>query len=80
MAHLLLDAFLYVIVPLWLLAGFTDYVLHKRTHIEHTAGTRESLLHLLQLGEIGRTIDPLRGKLLQGADRIGRGVFVTSPD
>jgi len=28
-------------------------VLHTRTHIEHTAGTRESLLHLLQLGEIG---------------------------
>ena len=53
MAHLLLDALLYVIVPLWLLAGFTDYVLHKRTRIEHTAGTRESLLHLLQLGEIG---------------------------
>jgi hypothetical protein len=53
MAPLLLDALLYVILPLWLLAGFTDYVLHKRTQIERTAGTRESLLHLLQLSEIG---------------------------
>jgi len=26
-----LDALLYVILPLWLVAGFTDYVLHKRT-------------------------------------------------
>ena len=53
MVHLLLDALLYVILPLWLVAGFTDYVLHKRTQIEYTAGTRESLLHLLQLSEIG---------------------------
>ena len=29
MVHLLLDALLYVVVPLWLLAGFTDYVLHN---------------------------------------------------
>jgi len=53
MAPLLLDALLYVVLPLWLLAGFTDYVLHKRTQIEHTAGMGESLLHLLQLSEIG---------------------------
>ncbi len=53
MTHLLLAVLLYVILPLWLLAGFADYVLHKRTQIEHTGGTRESLLHLLQLSEIG---------------------------
>jgi hypothetical protein len=63
MVHLLLDALLYVIVPLWLVAGFTDYVLHKRTQIEHTAGTRESLLHLLQLSEIGLPV--LLGLLLE---------------
>jgi len=70
MAHLLLDALLYVIVPLWLLAGFTDYVLHKRTRIEHTAGTRESLLHLLQLGEIGLPV--LLGLLFE----INSGILV----
>lgn len=44
---------LYFIVPLWLLAGMTDYFLHKRTQIEHNAGTKESVLHALQLTEAG---------------------------
>jgi hypothetical protein len=44
---------LYVVLPLWLLAGLTDYFLHKRTQIEHNAGTKESVLHALQLGEAG---------------------------
>lgn len=44
---------LYLIVPLWLLAGMTDYFLHKRTQIEHNAGTKESVLHALQLAEAG---------------------------
>ena len=36
-----------------MLAGLTDYVLHKRTRIEETAGTKESLLHAMQLAEAG---------------------------
>lgn len=44
---------LYFILPLWLLAGLTDYFLHKRTHIEDNSGIKESLLHALQLGEAG---------------------------
>ena len=44
---------LYFILPLWILAGLTDYFLHKRTKIEENAGTKESLLHALQLGEAG---------------------------
>lgn len=44
---------LYFILPLWLLAGLTDYFLHKHTHIEDNSGTKESALHLLQLGEAG---------------------------
>ncbi|MGZ9204799.1 MAG: diguanylate cyclase [Nitrospira sp.] len=44
---------LYFILPLWLLAGLSDYVLHKRTHIEDTSGTKESVLHALQLVEAG---------------------------
>ncbi len=44
---------LYFILPLWVLAGLTDYFLHKRTRIEDTSGTTESALHLLQLGESG---------------------------
>jgi hypothetical protein len=41
----------YFIVPVWLAAGLADWWCHKRSRIEATAGTRESLLHLLLLGE-----------------------------
>jgi hypothetical protein len=44
---------LFFILPLWMLAGLTDYLLHKRTRIEETAGTTESLLHATQLAEAG---------------------------
>jgi hypothetical protein len=44
---------LYFVLPIWLLAGLTDYFLHRRTHIQDNAGTKESLLHALQLGEAG---------------------------
>lgn len=43
----------YVILPLWLLAGVADYVVHARTGIAHTSGVHESALHLLQTAEIG---------------------------
>lgn len=41
------------VVPLWLLAGFADWLCHRRSHIETTSGTRESVLHLLLLAEMG---------------------------
>lgn len=52
-ASLVRPYLLYLILPLWLLAGLVDYFLHKRTHIEDTSGTKESVLHALQLGEAG---------------------------
>ncbi len=52
-ASLVRPYLLYFILPLWLLAGLSDYVLHKRTHIEDNSGTKESVLHALQLGEAG---------------------------
>ena len=42
----------YVLFPLWLLSGIADYAVHRRTSIETTSGTHESLLHLLQTAEI----------------------------
>ncbi|MCJ0824626.1 hypothetical protein MQC88_01390 [Luteimonas sp. 50] len=42
-----------VILPLWLLAGVADYVVHARTGIAYTSGVHESALHLLQTAEIG---------------------------
>jgi hypothetical protein len=43
---------LYFILPLWLAAGFADYLCHRATHIERTSGYKESLLHLLMFAEI----------------------------
>jgi hypothetical protein len=40
------------ILPLWLLAGLADYVVHARTGIARTSGVHESALHLLQTAEI----------------------------
>jgi hypothetical protein len=44
---------LYVVAPLWLGAGFADYLCHRATHIERNAGLKETLLHFLQLAEMG---------------------------
>src|SRR3954471_21593488 len=43
---------LYFILPLWLLAGFADYLCHRASRIELTSGYKESLLHILMLAEI----------------------------
>jgi hypothetical protein len=43
---------LYVVLPLWLSAGFADYLCHRASRIELTSGYKESLLHLLMLAEV----------------------------
>lgn len=37
---------MYVIMPLWLAAGFADWLCHRVQHIETTSGYPESLIHL----------------------------------
>lgn len=50
----LLQHFLmYVVVPVWLLAGLADYFCHRASHIARTSGPFESLLHVLQLALVG---------------------------
>jgi hypothetical protein len=44
--------FLYVILPAWVIPGFGDYVCHKRSKIETTSGTLESITHSLMMGSI----------------------------
>ena len=39
-------------MPLWLAAGFADYLCHRGSDIEHTSGFKELLLHLLQFAEM----------------------------
>ncbi len=47
---------LYIILPLWLLAGIADWLCHRRTHIEATSGPKESAIHLLMLAEAGTAV------------------------
>jgi hypothetical protein len=44
---------MYFIMPLWLVAGFADWLCHRASHTETTTGAKESLLHLLMFAEIG---------------------------
>ncbi|MFC3651407.1 hypothetical protein ACFONN_07640 [Dyella humi] len=44
---------MYIVMPLWLAAGFIDWLCHRATHIEVTSGARESLIHLLMFAEVG---------------------------
>lgn len=43
---LILSLILYGLLPLWVLAGFVDYICHWRTKIQETSGAWESLMHL----------------------------------
>ena len=52
-AVLLQHFLMYVVVPVWLLAGLADYACHRSTRIEETSGVFESLLHLFQFGQVG---------------------------
>jgi hypothetical protein len=52
-SQLTVGVLMYFILPLWLVAGFADYLCHRATHIERTTGAKESILHLLQFGEMG---------------------------
>ena len=51
-AEIVRNLLMYFILPLWLAAGFADYLCHRAAHIEHTSGWRESVLHLLQFAEM----------------------------
>ncbi|MBR0845193.1 diguanylate cyclase [Bradyrhizobium liaoningense] len=43
---------MYFVLPLWLAAGFANYLCHRAAHIEKTSGWKESILHLLQFAEM----------------------------
>jgi hypothetical protein len=44
---------LYVVIPCWIVAGFLDWLLHRRSNISTTSGPLESVFHLLLLIEVG---------------------------
>ncbi len=54
---------MYFMLPLWFVPGLLDYLWHKRTKIETTSGTEESIIHALMMTEVGLPI--LAGLLLE---------------
>jgi hypothetical protein len=57
--HLLLGG----VLPLWIGSGFADWLCHRRSDIEHTAGTKEALIHLAMMSQAG--IPALLGLFLE---------------
>ena len=47
------DILVYVVLPLWVMAGFFDYLCHRASAMVCATGPRESLLHWLMLAEVG---------------------------
>jgi hypothetical protein len=43
---------MYFVVPVWLMAGFADWMCHRATNIATTSGAKESVLHLLLFAEV----------------------------
>ncbi len=41
----------YGVVPVWIASGTADWLCHRIAKIEHSTGTKESLIHLLMLTE-----------------------------
>src|SRR5664279_4090724 len=44
---------LFGILPLWIVPGFLDYLFHRKSSIQTTSGTHESLIHAMQMTSIG---------------------------
>lgn len=44
---------MYGVLPLWFVPAVGDWIMHRRTRIEDTTGTRESALHALMMTEAG---------------------------
>ena len=52
-SRILINALLYVFLPLWGIAGFVDWCCHRATRIETTSGLKESLMHSLMGIQVG---------------------------
>lgn len=72
MNDLLLGLLMYVVLPMWIVAGLIDWWCHRRTRIELTSGYRESAFHLIMFVQTG--LGALAALLLQ----INLGLLVLS--
>ena len=44
---------MYVLLPVWMVAGVGDWLCHRIQHIEESTGLKESLMHLMLIAEMG---------------------------
>lgn len=44
---------MYCLIPLWIVAGFADWLCHRASNISENAGAKKSAIHLLMLVEVG---------------------------
>jgi hypothetical protein len=51
-AELTVYVLMYFVLPVWLVAGFADYLCHRAASIATTSGAKESVLHLMQFAEM----------------------------
>ena len=63
MAQLVRELLMFLLLPLWVLAGLADWWCHRRTRIESTSGWRESAFHLLMFTQM--SVAALAALLLQ---------------
>jgi hypothetical protein len=47
---------MYMIMPVWAVSGFLDWLWHRQTKIETTSGVKESIMHLVMMAEAGTPI------------------------
>ena len=50
---LLINFMLFVLLPLWGISGFIDWLCHRATNIETTSGLKESLMHSVMGIQVG---------------------------
>lgn len=60
------------VLPLWMGSGFADWLCHRRSDIEHTAGPQEALIHMAMMAEGG--VPVLIGLFLE----VNAGVLATT--
>lgn len=47
---------MYIVMPVWSVVGFLDWLWHRQTKIETTSGVQESLMHVIMMAEAGLPI------------------------
>jgi hypothetical protein len=54
---------MYVVMPVWAVSGFLDWLWHRQTKIETTSGVKEAIMHVVMMAEAGTPI--LTGMFLE---------------